>query len=418
MPEPAQSLLISACLGALVGLIRQWEAQQASGPAAEFAGLRTFAIVSMLGAVGAYVTRDHAPGTFAVTLAIVGGLVALAQVWRSGEAAGGYTTAGAALLSFFSGALVVWGERQMAVLVAALTMLLLGLKQPIHQWTRSFTAQDVRSTLQFAAITGVILPLVPDRDLGPFKAFNPWSLWLMVVLISGLGFFGYIFVRLLGNRAGITLSGLVGGLASSTATTLAFSKRSREDPGESASYALAIVLACTVMLGRVLVIAMAISPDIGARLWAPLLVMSVPGLLFGLWMWVGRRQKSEPVEGPAMSNPLGLGTAVKFALLYAAVKFLVKAATSMQVTQGLYAVSAIAGLTDVDAITVSMAGAAREGALEPSMAATAVVLGCLSNTVVKAGMGATLGSPGLRRVLALVLGATVVAGGVATWWFR
>ncbi|MBL9139428.1 MAG: MgtC/SapB family protein [Verrucomicrobiales bacterium] len=418
MPEPAQSLLISACLGALIGLIRQWEAQQKSDGGGEFAGLRTFAIVSMLGAVGAHVTRDHAPGSFAVVLAIVGGLVAMAQVWRSGEAAGGYTTAGAALLAFFSGALVVWGERQTAVLVAALTMLLLGLKQPIHQWTRSFTAQDVRSTLQFAAITGVILPLVPNRDLGPFNAFNPWSLWLMVVLISGLGFFGYILVRLLGNRAGITLSGLVGGLASSTATTLAFSRRSREDPGESASYALAIVLACTVMLGRVLVIAMAISPAIGARLWLPLLVMSVPGLVFGIWMWAGGRQKSEPVEGPAMTNPLGLGTAVKFALLYAAVKFLVKAATSMEVTQGLYAVSAIAGLTDVDAITISMSDAARDGSLAVSTAATAVVVGCVSNTVVKAGMGATLGSPVLRRFLIGVLGSTVVAGGVAALFFR
>lgn len=411
-------MLISACLGALIGLIRQWEAQQKSGAAGEFAGLRTFAIVSMLGAVGALVTLDHAPGTFPVTLAIVGGLVAFAQVWRSGEATGGYTTAGAALLAFFSGALVVWGERQAAVLVAALTMLLLGLKQPIHQWTRGFTAQDVRSTLQFAAITGVILPLVPNRDLGPFRAFNPWSLWLMVVLISGLGFFGYILVRLLGNRAGITLSGLVGGLASSTATTLAFSKRSREDPAESTSYALAIVLACTVMSGRVLAIAMAISPGLGARLWLPLLIMSVPGLAFGVWMWVGRRQKSEPVEGPAMSNPLGLGTAVKFALLYAAVKFLVKAATTMEVTQGLYAVSAVAGLTDVDAITVSMADAAREASLDPATAATAVVVGCLSNTVVKAGMGATMGSPALRRVLLSVLGATVLSGGLAAWWFR
>ncbi len=411
-------MLISACLGALIGLIRQWEAQQKSGAAGEFAGLRTFAIVSMLGAVGALVTLDHAPGTFPVTLAIVGGLVAFAQVWRSGEATGGYTTAGAALLAFFSGALVVWGERQAAVLVAALTMLLLGLKQPIHQWTRGFTAQDVRSTLQFAAITGVILPLVPNRDLGPFRAFNPWSLWLMVVLISGLGFFGYILVRLLGNRAGITLSGLVGGLASSTATTLAFSKRSREDPAESTSYALAIVLACTVMSGRVLAIAMAISPGLGARLWLPLLIMSVPGLAFGVWMWVGRRQKSEPVEGPAMSNPLGLGTAVKFALLYAAVKFLVKAATTMEVTQGLYAVSAVAGLTDVDAITVSMADAAREASLDPATAATAGVVGCLSNTVVKAGMGATMGSPALRRVLLSVLGATVLSGGLAAWWFR
>ncbi len=136
-------------------------------------------------------------------------------------------------------------------MLAAITMLVLGLKETSHDWTQRFTKEDIRSTLQFVALTGVVLPLVPNRSFGPFDAFNPYALWLMVVLISGLGFVGYLLVRILGARSGVALAGVVGGLASSTATTLAFSRESKAYPQFSAGFALAIVLACTIMLARV-----------------------------------------------------------------------------------------------------------------------------------------------------------------------
>lgn len=410
MPEPAQSLLISASLGALVGLIRQWEIQHEGEKEPVFAGLRTFAMVAMLGCLGAYAAEKHSPGALLVTLGLLGVLLAVTQFARPGTRAAGYTTPGASVLTFFCGALVFWGERQTAVVVAALTLLLLGLKQPIHQWTRRFTAEDIRSTLQFVAITGVILPLVPNRNYGPLEAFNPWSIWLMVVLISGLGFLGYLLSRLLGNQAGITLTGLVGGLASSTATALAFSRRSRQDPGGSNGYALAIVLACTVMLGRVLVIVFALEPTLARRLVPPLLIMSIPGVAYAVWFWWANRSTAEPVETPTLSNPLSLSIAIKFALLYAGVRFLVKAAANLELARGMVALSAIAGLTDVDALTASVSSAAREASITPSLAAAAIVTGCISNTLVKAGFGITLGSPPLKRRLSLVLGATSVAG--------
>ncbi len=410
MPEPAESLILSASLGALIGLIRQWESQQGTERDQEFAGLRTFSLFAMVGCLAAYADEHHTRGVLVTCLAALALLFALLHFTRREGGSAGYTTPGAALVTFLVGALVTWGERQGAVLAAALTLLLLGLKQPIHQWTRAFTSQDVRSVLQFVAITGVILPLVPNRSFGPYAAFNPWSTWMMVVLISGLGFLGYLLVRVLGSRAGITVSGLVGGLASSTATTLAFSRRSREDPANAANYSLAVLLACNVMLLRVLAVAAALSPSLARQAVVPLAIMLVPGLLYAVSRWLARQPVPERVETSGLSNPLSLTIAIKFALLYAAVKFLVKAASGLDLSQGILVVSAIAGLTDVDAVTLSMADGTRDGTLAPVLATRAVVIGCLSNTVVKAALAASLGSPELRRRVLSVLGATTVAG--------
>lgn len=417
MPEPAQSLLMSACLGALMGLIRQWETQQDAEKVVEFAGVRTFAILAMLGSVAAFASDEGATGVFAGTVVVLGILLMVVPLTRPGDRQVGYTTSGAALLAFFCGALVHWQQRQAAVLLTAVTMLLVGLKQPIHQWTRRFTAQDVRSVLQFVAITGVILPLVPNRDYGPFGAFNPWSTWLMVVLISGLGFMGYLLARLLGNQSGITIAGLVGGLASSTAATLAFSRRSREDPEHSDQYALAIALACNVMLVRVLIVAAAIHPILIASLWIPLLAMGFPGTGYAVWMWLRRRRESTRVETPTMGNPLTLSIALKFGALYAAVRFLVKAATGLGFATGVIALSAIAGLTDLDAITVSSAQSAREASLSNVLATLAVTTGCISNTIVKGFMAAAFGSGELRKIILAVLGSTAAAGGLSLLLF-
>jgi len=410
MADLAESLLISASLGALVGLFRQWEVQQESPTESEFAGVRTFTLVAMIGAVAAWAGDTHAPGAFPVALLALGALVILPRMGRTPENPGGQTTPGAVILTLFTGGLVVWDQRQSAVLVATLTVLLLSLKPPPPRAPRRFTAADVRSALQFIAITGVILPLVPNRNFGPLGAFNPFSMWLMVVLISGLGFLGYILIRVLGNQAGITLTGLVGGLASSTATTLAFSRRSRDDPQRSEEYALGIVLACNVMVVRVGVVAAAIHPPLAWAATPQLALMLAPGLILTAWIWLRRRPSSGPVDAPAVSNPLGLRTAIHFALLYALVKFMIKAAQTAELDAGVLAVSALAGLTDVDAITVSTSDAARLGTMQNSLAASAITIACVSNTVVKAGLGAALGSSPLRLRLTQVLGATALAG--------
>jgi uncharacterized membrane protein (DUF4010 family) len=416
MPSQLALIAASAGLGALIGLIRQWSDQekQRSGDSADFVGVRTHTFWAVLGCLGAGAS-ERAPWAFPVVMIGVA-LHLIAMRWSAhGGTAPGGTSFAAALLTLFTGALIAWSQTQSAVLVAALTMVLLGLKQPIHAWTRHFTTADIRAVLQFVAITGVVLPLVPNRAMGPFDGFNPYSTWLMVVLISGIGFTGYVAMRLLGARAGIVVTSLLGGLASSTATTLAFSRRSREDEGLSLHYAFAITTACTVMLPRVGVVIALLNPALGLAVAPALAVMAVPAILFAVWfLWPGAARGGADVAAPPLQNPLSLPTAIKFALLYAVFAFLVKAGTQLEWQQGLLPLSFVSGLTDVDAIALSMAQNQREaGGVALALATDAVIIAAVANSLLKAGLGVSLGSPRLRGPVALVLGATAVVGVLA-----
>jgi uncharacterized membrane protein (DUF4010 family) len=407
-------IVVSAGLGALIGLIRQW-GEQTDRKSGDFAGVRTHTFWAVLGCVGAFASEAHTPYAFIVVLLLVAAHLIAQAVTEHDNTNPGSTSLAGALLTVFCGALVFWEETKSAILLAATTMVLLGFKHVIHQWTSEITARDIRATLQFAAISGVILPLVPNRDMGPHGAFNPYSTWLMVVLISGLGFAGYIAIRLIGARAGILLTGVLGGLASSTASTLAFSRRSRADPAMSAHYALAVVAACTVALPRVLVATALINREFAMTLILPFAGMALPGIIFAGFVWLRRRPEHKQGDTPELGNPLSLSTAIKFAALYAVISFAVKVIREQGWTQSLLPLSFVSGLTDMDAITLSIA---RDPSTEPgmaSLAAQAVILAAVSNTLLKAGLAIGLGAPGLKLRVALVLGLTAVIG--VTWMF-
>ncbi|MFO1447732.1 MAG: MgtC/SapB family protein [Opitutaceae bacterium] len=413
MPPLLGMLVISGCLGALIGLIRQWS-EQTNGPTGtdDFGGVRTYTLWALLGCVSAYASREYTPLALPIVIAVLG----THQVFfRPNGQPAGNTRFASFLVTLMVGSLLAWEQRQAAVLMAAATMVIVGVKQPLHDWTRRFTPQDIRGTLQFVAITGVILPLVPDRTFGPYNGFNPYSTWLMVILISGLGFTGYIAIRLLGAGAGILLTSVLGGLASSTASTLAFSRRSREEPDMSVHYAFAVVVACTVMLPRVGIAVAVISPALAQRLAPALGLMAVPAIGYGLWWWLGRRRRPEPVAVPVIGNPLSLTTAVKFALLYAAVAYLVKIATTLEWSAGMLPLSFVSGLTDMDAISLSMANSSSEGQIDLGLAAQAIVLGAVANSMMKAGLAISLGSPRLRLHVGGVLVLTATVGAVACW---
>jgi uncharacterized membrane protein (DUF4010 family) len=263
-----------------------------------------------------------------------------------------------------------------------------------------------------------MLPLVPDRTYGPFAAFNPYSTWLMVVLISGLGFVGYIMMRLLGAKAGISITGVVGGLASSTATTLAFSRRSKDDPALSDRYALAVVVACTVMLARIVVVVGVINRELAAALILPFVLMALPGLGFVLWAWLFNRSAGQDVTPPHLHNPLGLGIAIKFGIIYAVVAFLVKVATHFELRGGLLPLSFLSGLTDMDAISLLMANSRNDASVAPALAAQSVILAAMGNSVLKTGFAVALGSSTLRRQVAVVLGLTIAIGAACLWLVR
>lgn len=408
MPPLLIAIVASACLGALVGLIRQWSDQAAKTAEVDFGGVRTFTFWAMLGCVGAFASRQTSPLLLAVLFLLVGAQQIVAKFNVPPGVRPGGTTFASTLLTVLCGSLVFWKQLPAAVLVAATTMVLVGSKQPLHAWTRAFTKRDIRGTLQFVAITGVILPLVPNRDMGPYDAFNPFSTWMMVVLISGLGFAGYIAMRMLGAGAGITATSLLGGLASSTASTLAFSRRSREESGLAEHYALAVVIACTVMLPRVVVATAVINRGFALKLILPLAIMAIPGVLYAGFVWWRRRPGQVQGAPVQLRNPLGLSTAIKFAVLYAVIAFLVKAAPELGFTRGLLPLAFVSGLTDMDAISLSMAQTS--GITPQELAVKAVVLAAVSNTLLKAGLAISIGSAAIRLRIALVLGLTAAAG--------
>ncbi len=411
MDTVLQSLILSASLGALIGLIRQWAEQQDSEKGdLHFAGLRTFILWALLGYTAAFVTGEYGIPAFIAAMAIVGAHILLHGIGSQKYSAIGLTTGAGALITLFLGALVYWDRLAFAVMLAALTMIVLGIKQFSHAWTRRFTAQDIRSTLQFAAVTGVILPLVPDQGYGPYDALNPYNLWWMVVLISGLGFVGYLLMRAFGARAGVILTGLIGGLASSTATTLAFSRESKVYPELSRSFALAIVMACTIMLGRVLIILSVIHPEFLYALWLPMGLMALPGVIYTLIVYFFFEKENPEMDLPNLKNPLGLSIAIKFGLIYGVISVLVKIFTQTDLTNGLLALSFVSGLTDMDAIALSITHNLKDQSVALQLATHAVILAAIANTLLKAGLAIGLGSSELRKHICLALGATTLAG--------
>jgi uncharacterized membrane protein (DUF4010 family) len=326
------------------------------------------------------------------------------------------TTEVSALLAFLVGGLCMWGHVRVAAAVTVAALLLLTLKQALHRLAERIESADVEATLQFAIITVIILPLLPDQGYGPpsLEVLNPYRIWLMVVLIAGLNFLGYILVKVLGNEHGIGLTGLLGGLVSSTAVTLGFAQRSRGEPAQSPALALGMLLAWTIMFFRVVLEVGVVNRALATRLAPGLGLLGAASLVVCFVLW---RRRSGTATGSvaAGANPFELGEAVRFGLLFGVVTFVTRFAQIHAGDTGLYVAGALAGLTDVDAIALSMAElAARDPGSAPAAART-VVIAVVSNTVLKWVYAFWLGAPALRRTLLPIAAALAASGALAAF---
>ena len=418
MPDLLKALLVSASLGALLGLERQWSGQRENPASDTLAGARTFALWAALGTLCAWFAEQHQAGFFLAGFAGVNVFLALFLYRRAAHDRDiGLTTGAVGLATYLLGGLVWHGQSKAAVVVTVTMVVLLASKEWLHGLSRKFSRADVYQALQFAAVTGIVLPLVPDHPYGPYGAFNPFKIWLMVVLVSGLGFAGYVAVRIFGEDRGIAMTGLLGGLASSTATTLAMSRQSRAWPETGRVCALAVVLACSVMLGRVALLVGVVSPPLLMRAAPGLILTALPGLLFAAWSWRHfLRPPGSPLSSPSeVRNPLSLRMALQFAILYALVVLLVRWAQTGFGGAGLYAASFFSGLTDLDAISLSLAQMQKSGSVTAEQAVRALLVAAGANSLLKAGMAVSLGGPSMRRTVVLVLGATTACAAGAAW---
>ncbi|MGA9574922.1 MAG: DUF4010 domain-containing protein, partial [Lysobacterales bacterium] len=320
------------------------------------------------------------------------------------------------LITFLIGCICAWGQVGIAGAVTVIAMLLLALKGWLHNLARRIEPSDVEATLKFAIITLIVLPLVPNTNFGPegLEVINPYNTWLMVVLIAALNFIGYILVKVLGREHGFGITGLLGGLVSSTAVTLGFSQRSRSEPELAPVLALAILLAWTVMYFRVVVEVGVVNFSLAMNLALGMLLMGVVSLAICLLLW-RRGRSTATAEVESGHNPFELGGAIKFGGLFAVVIFIASAAQAWFGDSGLYVAGALAGLTDVDAIALSMANLAQQDPASTGAAARTVVIAVISNTMVKCGMAIWLGAPSMRRTMIPITAALAFAGAVAAW---
>ncbi len=280
---------IALLIGVLIGLEREFSRQKEEVKA--FAGIRTFPLIGLLGCSAALISDLTAGWAFAATLALVGLLIGIAYAADAFKGRIGITSEMAAVIVFVCGALAYWGYLELAAALAVVTFGFLTLKPQLHHLVKHISSEDLYATLKFAIISLIILPVLPNQNFGPppFDAFNPYKTWLMVVLISGISFLGYLLIKVVGAKQGIGLTGLLGGLVSSTAVTLSFSERSQEEPHLARPFALAITLAWTVMFGRVVVEVAILNRALLSELWLPMIAAAGAGLIFCAYYYFAHR---------------------------------------------------------------------------------------------------------------------------------
>lgn len=406
---PLPRYVVAMAIGLLMGLERE------RNPAAK-AGLRTFALTALLGVLTAHLaTSLGEQWLIAVSLLLVGGMIIAAYLRSAPQPDGdpGTTTVAALMLCYGLGVLVWHDEIQLAVMLGIAATLLLYFKPELRGLSQQLTRRDLLSVLQFAVLSLIVLPLLPNQDYGPYGAINPHHIWWMVVLIVGVGLAGYAALRLVGQQRGAAMLGLLGGLVSSTATTLAFSRHARASAAMAPVAVIVIVLANLVVLVRLGVLALAVAPDVLPQL-APVLAGGLVAGGLGAAYGVRRLRPQGELPELAMGNPTELRTALGFGLLYAVVLLAAAWLSDWLGARGLYAVAVVSGLTDVDAITLSSLRLHNLDKLSASLAVDVVALAVLSNLAFKSILALTVGGWQMARHAIAGMG-TLGLGLIAAW---
>jgi len=405
-----QPYFISLIIGGLIGVEREFKKQREKVPA--FGGIRTFILISLFGTLSAHASEVFgAPYIFYISLFSLTLLVAVAQYL---EGLPGLTSEVSALITFTLGALCYREEFQLAAFTGVLLLFVLSFKEQMHSFVKHLTLEDLYAFLKFAAVTVVIYPLLPDQS---FYGVNPREVWTMVVIISTIDFVGYVLTKLAGGR-GVLITGLIGGLVSSTAVTATFSPLSRLNRALINEYAAGIVGASAIMFPRMTFLASIVSPEFAKFLLIPSLLAFGLGIFFAYRLATGRGGQEARVN---VQNPYELSTAIKFGLFYAFILFLSRNALRYFGDYGLYVVGAISGLSDVDAITLSVAKLFKTGSVEIIPGVVAVLIAAFVNTVFKWFLTLSMGSKELFKAttpgfLALAVGE--ILGVFVLFWMR
>ena len=404
--ESFLGFLVALAAGALIGLERQQDLglERKTG----IGGVRTFPLIALAGAMSAFLSQAMGVWPIIAMLLILGVLLAVSydKEWSRKDHPG-IITALAALITFLLGVLALLPglpldapHRYLLIVGSAgVVMALLSLKERLHHVVQQVSEDDIYATAKFVILALVVLPLLPNRTFGPLDVLNPFHTGIMVVLVAGMSFLGYVCTRVIGPDKGLATTGILGGFVSSTAVTMSMAAQTRKDPRLALPGAMAILGASSTMFARMLVIVGLLQPNLSLMLLAPLGGMALCGYVMSFVLY-GKTQRT-PTDGSDIShrNPFELRPALGFGLLYAGVLFISKAAQTYLGDRGLYASSLLAGTTDVDAITLSIVRLQQDGLLAVT-AATAITLAAMTNTVVKVLLAGWFGGTPLMKFVA------------------
>ena len=412
--ELFQRLGVALAIGLLVGLERGWKARdEPEGNRA--AGLRTITLGSLLGGVwGALAVGRGNEGLIALALAFAaysGTILVFRYREAAAEGTFGATTAVAAMLVFALGAFAVAGDMIVAGAMGVAVAALLAFKNVLHGWVGRISWLELRSGLVLAAMSFILLPMLPDRTIDPWDTVNPFEMWLLTVMIAAISFAGYIAIKAAGDKAGILLTGVAGGLASSTAVTVTLGELAREHPEKAAPLSAGALFSSATMVARVLAVVAAVGTSVLPKIALPL-VLGGAGL-FAVAFYLFRQDRNGLAGGRLnLSDPFELSTVLKFGLILTAITAISKLLTRMGSGQGVYVLAAFSGIADVDAMTLSMSRLASDPA-SVTLAANAILIVVAVNTVAKAAIGWATGGAPFGKPMMLAAAVAIGLGAVA-----
>ena len=411
MDVPTLFLKFGLALG--LGLLIGMQRERTESP---LAGFRTFPLVTMFGTLCALISGTYGWGVLGAGLLALVILIVIGNVTkiRAGQIDPGLTTEVAVLITYCLGAFLVSGPAAVAIAIGGTVTLLLYLKPQLHGFARKIGEPDFRAIMLFVAIALVVLPILPDAQYGPYQVLNPRRIWWMVVLITGISLGGYLAYKAWGAAVGTVAAGVLGGLISSTATTVSYARRTKGQAGSEGVAALVIMLSGSVVFGRVLVIIAVAAPAhfLGIAPWAASM-LGIMILLSGALWWKVRGEKTEL---PPQSNPTELRSALIFTAIFAGVLLAAAAAKDFFGDRGLYPVAVLSGLTDMDAITLSSAEMTREGRVDPRTSGRLILIAAMANIVFKGIMVAVLGSRGLALRVGILFALALTGAGALLWF--
>lgn len=404
------SFVISLLLGALIGLER--EMTQAKFKHPDFAGTRTFALIAAFGTLTAFIS-EMVSDLFIVVAFGIFMFIIYGTYQKISEITQHYglTTEIVAIITFLIGALCYYDNVRAAAAIAIIITILLSVKKDLHNFSKKITKEEFYNSLKFAILAFVVLPFLPNEAYGPLGVLNPYKIWLIVVLISGISFFGYVMMRLFGAQKGIGFTAILGGIASSTAVTLSLSSQSLKLKSFHRVFVLGVVLASSIMFARVILLVSIINLELVKFVAIPLISMIIFGIVISVIFMKGgdktedfTNQNQIPIKSPFTLKP-----AITFATIYVVIMFVSKLALMFFGNKGIIVTSLFSGLADVDAITISIAELAKEG-LSYSVASFGILIATIVNSLVKVGLAFSFGDKKFAKETALIMSLMVIVG--------